>query len=52
MAQYVIYEDPVTGDIYRDGVRDGKFVTDVEINHSPGFEGTEDIDWENLKELE
>lgn len=28
MAQYTEYEDPATGDIYRDGVRDGKFVID------------------------
>ncbi len=50
--QYVIYEDPVTGDIYRDGVRDGKYVIDVEINHAPGFAGIENTDWENLMELE
>ena len=29
MAQYTIYEDPITGDKYRDGVRDGKFVIDT-----------------------
>jgi len=52
MAQYVEYTDPITGDVYRDGARDGAFVTDKEINHSPGFDGTIDIDWENLKEIE
>lgn len=52
MAQYTIYEDPITGDVYRDGVRDGKFVLDVEINHDPGFDGVEDTDWENIDELE
>jgi hypothetical protein len=52
MAQYTEYEDPITGDIYRDGVRDGKWVIDVELNHDPGFTGDEDIDWENLTEIE
>jgi hypothetical protein len=50
--QYTYYVDPITGDVYRDGVRDGKYVIDVEINHFPGFDGTEDVDWENLLELE
>jgi hypothetical protein len=50
--QYQEYVDPITGDVYRDGVRDGKYVIDVEINHLPGFSGTEDVDWENLLELE
>jgi len=48
MAQYVEYTDGLT--TYRDGVRDGKFVLDVELNPDPGFEGTEDIDWENISE--
>jgi len=50
--QYQEYVDPITGDVYRDGVRGGKYVIDVEINHSPGFSGTEGVDWENLLELE
>ena len=51
MAQYGTYTDPVTGDVYRDGVRDGNWVLDVEITHGAGqgFEGTEDIDWENIE---
>ena len=50
--QYQEYVDPITGDVYRDGVRGGKYVIDVEINHFPGFAGTEDVDWENILELE
>lgn len=57
MVQYTEYEDPITGDIYRDGVRDGKFVIDVVLTPS-GFEGSESTDegdtgdWLNLKEYE
>jgi len=57
MAQYTEYEDPITGDIYRDGVRDGKFVIDKELTPL-GFDGSisEDEglsgDWMNLKEYE
>ena len=49
--QYRQYEDPVTGDIYRDGVRDGKYVVDKCLTVA-GFSGVEDVDWENLSELE
>lgn len=57
MAQYTIYEDPITGDIYRDGVRDGKFVIDVALTPL-GFDGDESTDegvtgdWLKLKEYE
>ena len=49
--QYREYEDPVTGDIYRDGVRDGKWVLDKALTET-GFDGTEDVDWENIEETE
>jgi len=49
--QYREYVDPITGDIYRDGVRDGKFVLDKELT-ATGFDGAEDTDWENLDEIE
>ena len=57
MAQYTYYEDPVTGDEYRDGVRDGKFVIDKALT-ALGFSGTESIDegvtgdWVMLKEYD
>lgn len=57
MAQYTYYEDPITGDEYRDGVRDGKFVIDVVIGPQ-GWVGSESLDegvtgdWLNLKEYE
>ena len=57
MAQYTEYEDPITGDIYRDGVRDGKFVIDTTLTPL-GFNGSESVDeglsgdWMNLKEYE
>lgn len=57
MAQYTYYEDPITGDEYRDGVRSGKFVIDKELTEL-GFSGTESVDegvtgdWINLKEYE
>lgn len=49
--QYQEYEDPVTGDVYRDGVRDGNWVLDVELTHGVGlgFLGTEGVDWENIE---
>ena len=50
-TQYRIYTDPVTGDIYRDGVRDGKFVVDKALT-ATGFDGTEGVDWENIQEVE
>ena len=43
MAQYTYYEDPITGDIYRDGVRDGFFVIDKALTPL-GFDGTESTD--------
>lgn len=55
MAQYIYYEDPVTGDIYRDGVRNGKYVIDKRITEL-GFDGQESQDggitgdWVNLEE--
>jgi len=57
MAQYTLYEDPITGDEYRDGVRDGKFVIDQALTPL-GFDGSESVDegvtgdWLNLKEYE
>ena len=50
-TQYVKYEDPITGDVYRDGVRDGNWVLDKEITHGAGagFDGTENVDWENIE---
>ena len=49
--QYREYVDPVTDDVYRDGVRDGKFVVDKALT-ATGFDGTEDVDWENITEIE
>ena len=43
--QYQEYTDGV--DTFRDGVRSGKWVIDVELS-VPGFAGTENIDWENV----
>jgi hypothetical protein len=57
MAQYTYYEDPITGDEYRDGVRNGKFVIDTTLTPL-GFSGSESTDegvtgdWLNLKEYE
>jgi hypothetical protein len=45
MAQYVVYTD---GSVkYRDGVRAGKYVIDKALTVT-GFEGIENIDWENI----
>ena len=49
VVDHLLYTDPVTGDVYRDGERDGAYVIDIEINHDPGFDGTEDDDWENIE---
>jgi hypothetical protein len=49
--QYREYTDPITGDIYRDGVRDGKYVIDKVLT-AAGFSGVEDTDWENISEIE
>ena len=49
--QYREYKDPITDDIYRDGVRDGKFVVDKALT-ATGFDGIEGIDWENISEIE
>ncbi len=43
MAQYTYYEDPVTGDEYRDGVRDGNYVIDRALTQL-GFNGSESSD--------
>lgn len=43
MAQYTYYEDPVTGDEYRDGVRDGYYVIDKALT-ALGFDGDESSD--------
>jgi hypothetical protein len=48
MAQYIIYTDGSS--VYRDGVRDGNWVVDIELTEL-GFSGEEDTDWENLEEL-
>ena len=50
-VQYVEYEDPLTGAVYRDGVRDGSWVLDVELTHGVGlgFDGTENVDWQNIE---
>jgi len=45
MAQYIEYTDGAT--TYRDGVRNTKFVIDVELTET-GFDGVEDTDWENV----
>lgn len=47
MAQYIEYTDGT--DTYRDGVRDGAYVIDVELT-ATGFDGEEDTDWKNLEE--
>lgn len=47
MAQYLEYTDD--SDTFRDGVRDGAYVVDVELT-ATGFDGTEDVDWKNLQE--
>jgi hypothetical protein len=50
-VQYVIYTCPDTGKVYRDGVRSGNWVLDVEITHGVGlgFYGAEGVDWENIE---
>jgi hypothetical protein len=48
--QYLTYTDPDTGLLVREGARDGKFVTDVELTVT-GFNGTENIDWENIDNI-
>jgi hypothetical protein len=50
-TQYREYEDPITGDKYRDGVRDSKWVVDKALT-TTGFDGIENIDWENIEETE
>ncbi len=47
-SQYVEYFDGIT--LWRKGVRDGCFVWDHAMTLL-GFDGTEDIDWENVKML-
>jgi hypothetical protein len=44
--QYVEYTDGI--DIFRDGVRNNYYVIDKELNSFMGFDGTEDVDWENI----
>jgi hypothetical protein len=34
---------------YRIGIRDNYFVIDKRLTASPGFAGTENIDWENVE---
>jgi hypothetical protein len=46
--QYIEYTDGV--DTYRDGVRNGNWVVDVELTPT-GFAGDEDTDWENIEEI-
>ena len=48
--QYLIYTDPVTLLSCRDGARTGKFCEDAELT-ATGFEGTENIDWENMDNI-
>ena len=54
MAQYVEYTDGTT--TYRDGVRDGAYVIDVELT-TTGFDGAESTDegvtgdWMELTEI-
>jgi hypothetical protein len=48
-TQYQVYTDGAK--TYRDGVRDGCYVVDVEITPT-GFDGIEGIDWENLIKME
>jgi len=47
MEQYTIYEEPLTGSLWRDGVRDSKWVIDKAISPT-AFAGTENVDWENV----
>lgn len=47
-AQYVLYTDGTT--LFRDGVRDGAFVTDKALT-ATGFAGTEGVDWINIETL-
>ena len=35
---------------YRDGVRSGKFVIDKALT-ALGFDGVENVDWENISEI-
>jgi hypothetical protein len=49
MAQYVEYTDGSTN--CRDGVRDNAYVIDIELT-ATGFDGTEDVDWENLETIQ
>lgn len=48
MEQYREYTDGI--DIFRDGVRDGKWVIDVALTVL-GFSGVEDTDWTNIFKL-
>jgi hypothetical protein len=46
---YVYYDDGETW--IRKGVRDGYFIVDIRLTASPGWDGTEDIDWQELRTL-
>ena len=46
MAQYQIYTNNIV--TFRDGVRDGAYVIDKALTPN-GFDGIEDIDWENIE---
>ena len=47
--QYLLYGDDYS--LWRKGVRDGAFVLDKALTED-GFDGVEDTDWENVKEVE
>lgn len=49
MAQYRIYTDGANK--FRVGVRDGGFVMDKALTET-GFNGTENVDWEQLAKYE
>ena len=51
MEQYNIYTDPITGAIWRDGVRSGLYIIDKVLT-ATGFAGTENVDWENVFSLD
>ena len=46
MAQYRYYTDGIG--LYRDGVRAGDFVVDKALT-ATGFNGTINVDWENIE---
>ncbi len=48
-GEYVYYDDGIT--YWRKGVRNGHFVLDVSFTDETGFEGTEDVDWECVREI-